>query len=166
MNPAVLQDVDGNEPQTDWRRPTSVTVMLWDSYGRGSAAAHCVVRNREWSAGSNKTLHINGYLLLPTTWHQLRDLIVHIPRNAFIHWVLKNVPVSRRRRGATAGWLAACLCHRQDRTGQEMKRPFKGDTRGEQVSRTWTRRTKPSKHVWYQDRTEERLQRLNIKNVG
>lgn len=98
--------------------------------------------------------------------HQLRDLIVHIPRNAFIHWVLKNVPVSRRRRGATAGWLAACLCHRQDRTGQEMKRPFKGDTRGEQVSRTRTRRTKPSKHVWYQDRTKERLQRFYIKNVG
>lgn len=47
-----------------------------------------------------------------------------------------------------------------------MKRPFKGDTRGEQVSRTRTRRTKPSEHVWYQDRTEERLQRLNIKNVG
>lgn len=47
-----------------------------------------------------------------------------------------------------------------------MKSPFKGDTRGEQVSRTRTRRTKPSEHVWYQDRTEERLQRLNIKNVG
>lgn len=47
-----------------------------------------------------------------------------------------------------------------------MKSPFKGDTRGEQVSRTWTRRTKPSKHVWYQDRTEEQLQRFYIKNVG